>query len=671
MGIGLSQILGVALGIAAVAAVVLWIALGRARGQVDELHAGSERASARLADEQAQRAQAQQEIERARAILKAQVAAHSQQSATDQQKIVATRNAFNQLKAKAEAIIRNLQGQAGHLSAQNAALAKWQSVVDAEAKAAELLAQAADEARRLADEAAVQVEAAQTAIDSLLSEGRRRAEQERGDAQVQLKRLLDEQSERRRQGTVELETELAEARTQVAATRATASAIIARAEESARAIAGEAWDAKLDVDRLRSLSEALQNQIDGYGTRYIKPIRSVLDDLGVEVGHTDAGKGLKEARAASRALMQSGKAADCDYVENYRRETACAFILDAFNGKVETILARTKADNAGTLEKQLRDTQLLLNHLGEAFRNVRIVPEYLEARLSELRWAALAQHAKDEQREEQRRIKEVMRDEARAQREYDKALKDAARKEEAEARERRLIEEARERALTDARARQAEEMDAMKNAGEAVRAELLARHAAAQAEKMAEFEEQVAAKDREIREIQESRQRALSMAQQTKAGTVYIISNIGSFGEGVFKVGMTRRLNHEERIDELGDASVPFAFDIHAVMKTSDAPDLESKLHMRLVEYQVNKVNWRKEFFRLDIARLREIVATENGDAEWTLEAEAAEYRQTLGLEADFARSPAAKEAWVREQLGLEHSSPALAGLGTDEEDAD
>lgn len=84
-------------------------------------------------------------------------------------------------------------------------------------------------------------------------------------------------------------------------------------------------------------------------------------------------------------------------------------------------------------------------------------------------------------------------------------------------------------------------------------------------------------------------QRALSMAQQTKSGHVYIISNIGSFGEHVYKIGMTRRLEPLDRIRELGDASVPFAFDVHALLYADDAPAVERMLHRKFLIHQINK----------------------------------------------------------------------------------
>src|SRR5690606_35776606 len=122
---------------------------------------------------------------------------------------------------------------------------------------------------------------------------------------------------------------------------------------------------------------------------------------------------------------------------------------------------------------------------------------------------------------------------------------------------------------------------------------------------------------------EEKSQRAISMAQQTRAGHVYIISNIGSFGEDVLKLGMTRRLEPMDRIRELGDASVPFTFDVHAMIYSEDAPTLERKLHHYFNHQRVNKVNYKKEFFRVGLNEVKEFLESENISAKFTLKAEA------------------------------------------------
>lgn len=116
-----------------------------------------------------------------------------------------------------------------------------------------------------------------------------------------------------------------------------------------------------------------------------------------------------------------------------------------------------------------------------------------------------------------------------------------------------------------------------------------------------------------------------------RAGYVYIISNIGAFGEGVYKIGMTRRLDPIDRVNELGDASVPFNFDVHALIFTDDAPGLENALHKAFEDRKVNKINPRREFFRVSLQEIKDEVR-KNFDktVEWVDVPEAEQYRQSL-----------------------------------------
>lgn len=127
----------------------------------------------------------------------------------------------------------------------------------------------------------------------------------------------------------------------------------------------------------------------------------------------------------------------------------------------------------------------------------------------------------------------------------------------------------------------------------------------------------------------ERRDRAMSMAQQTRCGYVYVISNIGSFGEGVYKIGMTRRIDPMQRVRELGDASVPYPFDVHAMIYTEDAPGLESHLHKTFDLYKLNAMNWRKEYFRVSLKAIREEVENCGIICDWVEMPSAEQYRES------------------------------------------
>ena len=151
-------------------------------------------------------------------------------------------------------------------------------------------------------------------------------------------------------------------------------------------------------------------------------------------------------------------------------------------------------------------------------------------------------------------------------------------------------------------------------------------------EKHDKLQAQIDKLEQELKEAHERKERALSMAQQTKKGHVYIISNIGSFGEQVYKIGMTRRLEPEDRIKELGDASVPFQFDIHAMIFSEDAPSLENELHKTFANKKVNMLNYRKEFFNVTLDEIEQNVKAIGLETEFIRLPEAMEYRETMAI---------------------------------------
>jgi hypothetical protein len=375
-----------------------------------------------------------------------------------------------------------------------------------------------------------------------------------------------------------------------------AARLVADAHKNAESIAGDAYKALREHEKLELAVIAVRNVINGYGDRYIIPTRSIIDDLAADFGHTEAGRTLTAAREQSRRMVEEAHAAECDYAEESRRATAIRFVIDAFNGRVDGILSRTKHDNYGTLEQEIRDAFSLVNLNGKAFRDARILPAYLDTRLAELKWAVVVQELRQQEREEQRRIKEQMREEEKARREYERALKESEQEE-------AIIKMALEKARHEAEQ--------------------------ANAEQRAKFEAQVAQLNQKLAEAEAKNQRALSMAQQTRKGNVYIISNIGSFGEEVFKIGMTRRLEPMDRIYELSDASVPFDFDVHAMIASDDAPALETSLHAEFEEMRINKVNYRKEFFRVPLDQVRDLLSGKGLETTFTMLADAHEYRET------------------------------------------
>ena len=151
-------------------------------------------------------------------------------------------------------------------------------------------------------------------------------------------------------------------------------------------------------------------------------------------------------------------------------------------------------------------------------------------------------------------------------------------------------------------------------------------------EELASLQKEIEEMGAELRELQRQNDRVKAMAEQTKLGYVYVISNIGSFGKDVYKIGMTRRLDPMDRVRELGDASVPFYFDVHAMIFSEDAPALEAKIQRIFADKRVNLVNYKKEFFNVTLDEIKEVVLAENGKVEFVDDVEAKEYMETQQL---------------------------------------
>lgn len=273
-------------------------------------------------------------------------------------------------------------------------------------------------------------------------------------------------------------------------------------------------------------------------------------------------------------------------------------VVRAFNGECDSAILKAKWNNVDKMEARINKAYEALNKLSEP-NHVEITPQYLQLKLDELYLAHEYQDKLYEEKEEQRQIQEQMREEEKVKREIETATKQAEQDEQ-------RYQKALEQAKTEV--------------------------GAAHGEKLSKLQEKMRLLEKKLREAQENRERALSRAQMTKSGHVYVISNIGSFGSKVFKIGMTRRLEPLDRVKELGDASVPFRFDVHAMIYSDNAPELENKLHKVFNVRRMNLVNQRKEFFYATLDEIERIVKQNNGKIEFTKVAEAKEYRETFAI---------------------------------------
>jgi hypothetical protein len=317
---------------------------------------------------------------------------------------------------------------------------------------------------------------------------------------------------------------------------------------------------------------------------------------------------LETLRDKERQAIRDGRAATCHTqwtVGNSAREGErmtkqyLKLMLRAFNGECDAAVANVTWNNISRMEERVRKSADAVNQLGGVM-HMSITSEYLQLKLDELRLTHEYEEKRHQEKEEQRKIKEQIREEERAQQEIEQARLQAERE-----------EQDYEKALSRARE------EALKATG-------------AQLEKLTR---QISSFEAKLDQARQNKQRAIARAQLTKSGFVYVISNVGSFGEKVFKIGMTRRLEPMDRIDELSDASVPFPFDLHAMLYSDNAPELETALHKLVQDRQVNLVNGRKEFYRdVELSEIEEFVKSRGLSAQFIKIPEAKEYRQTLAL---------------------------------------
>ena len=272
--------------------------------------------------------------------------------------------------------------------------------------------------------------------------------------------------------------------------------------------------------------------------------------------------------------------------------------LRAFNGECESLIAKVKWNNVNQMKERIKKSFETINKIGES-QTVTIQSAYLDLKIKELVLEYEYQLKRQKEKEALRAAQEELREEEKARREFEQAQKEAEKE-----------EASYEKALEKAR----------KEIGLAT------------GDKHDKLQAQIAKLEQELQEAHLKKERAMSMAQQTKRGHVYVISNIGSFGEQVYKIGMTRRLEPVDRIKELGDASVPFQFDIHAMIYSEDAPALENALHKTFANKKVNMLNYRKEFFKVTLDEIEHRAKEIGLNTEFIRLPEAEEYRETLAI---------------------------------------
>lgn len=280
-------------------------------------------------------------------------------------------------------------------------------------------------------------------------------------------------------------------------------------------------------------------------------------------------------------------------------------LLRSFNVECENLSINVSAKNIETTRNKIIKSFEALNKLFST-DGVQLSKDLLSYKLEAITLVYEYELKKEQEREQQKAIKEQMIEEEKVRREIEKE-KQKIEKEEAQ-----FKNEINKL------------MKYMQKSQDDIQNQLYI-------DKIKELEENLKLLEKDKADI-------LNREQNTRAGFVYIISNIGSFGEDVYKIGMTRRLVPMDRVKELSDASVPFEFDVHAMIFSADAPALESLLHQTFKNNQMNKINPRKEFFKVPLSKIMDIVKNNyNSTVEFTMIAEAKQYRETLELEKTIA----------------------------------
>lgn len=315
---------------------------------------------------------------------------------------------------------------------------------------------------------------------------------------------------------------------------------------------------------------------------------------------------LDEIREKQAAMVKAGRAASgaVNWKVNNSASEGQRMIKDyvklivrSFNNECDASIGSVKFNNVISIEKKITKAYEALNKLGQRM-SIAISREYFDLKLRELYLVYEYQQKKQEEKEEQKRIREQMREEAKLMKEIEETRLKIEKEQNHFVRAITNINVLIEKAKTD------------------VERQLLEKEKTSCEEKLT-----VLAKQKEVVDYRE---------QNTRAGYVYIISNIGAFGENIYKIGVTRRLDPVERVDELGDASVPFDFDIHAMIFSDDAPALERALHKAFERSRINLINLRREFFRASIEDIQKVVRENfSKPVEFVMLADAPQYRQS------------------------------------------
>lgn len=371
---------------------------------------------------------------------------------------------------------------------------------------------------------------------------------------------------------------------------------------------------KREIQELKNLKKDLISSIEE-GTKELEHITSYLNDELfkydieltypfdlVEVDSSQINTYIKKLQMKEKELLNLEEVKIFNVsTENKRHQNAQAKqIIRLFNAETSQLINKVNSKNIESMQNKIFKSYEGINKIFET-DNVRIPETLLDIKLEMLdlmhKYQVKIEDEKIIRREERARLKEI----EQAEKEMEKKLKE-------------LDKEIRH------------------HNNEIKKLTMYLNNTDLQVEKEL-YIEKIRELDQSLKNLNSERENVEDRKDNAQSGFVYIISNIGSFGENVYKIGVTRRLEPMDRINELSSASVPFEFDVHALIFSENAFELKNKLHEYFKKYKVNKVNGRKEFFKVNINEIKDKVLSEhNSTVQFIDEPKAIQYRETLRL---------------------------------------
>lgn len=371
---------------------------------------------------------------------------------------------------------------------------------------------------------------------------------------------------------------------------------------------------KREIQELKNLKNDLISSIEE-GTKELEHITSYLNDELfkydieltypfdlVEVDSSQINTYIKKLQMKEKELLNLEEVKIFNVsTENKRHQNAQAKqIIRLFNAETSLLINKVNSKNIESMQNKIFKSYEGINKIFET-DNVRIPETLLDIKLEMLdlmhKYQVKIEDEKIIRREERARLKEI----EQAEKEMEKKLKEL-------------------------------DKDIRHHNNEIKKLTMYLNNTDLQVEKEL-YIEKIRELDQSLKDLNSKRENVEDRKDNAQSGFVYIISNIGSFGENVYKIGVTRRLEPMDRINELSSASVPFEFDVHALIFSENAFELESKLHEYFKKYKVNKVNGRKEFFKVNINEIKDKVLSEhNSTVQFIDEPKAIQYRETLRL---------------------------------------